>query len=78
MSIELYEFVLERQEYYEHEMHMTSSKESQTQVAFMLWQQLVSGYSQISPVYRLSFLKIYRILYFYFTPICMLDNTSNT
>lgn len=44
----------------------------------MLWQQLVSGYSQISPVYRLSFLKIYRILYFYFTPICMLDNTSNT
>jgi hypothetical protein len=37
MSIELYEFVSERQEYYEHDLHLTSSKQSQIEIAHMLW-----------------------------------------
>lgn len=77
MSIELYEFVKERQEFYEHDIHLAPIS-AQKAIAEVLWEQLTCAYSLISPVYRLSFFRIYRIFYFYFTPICYLDNSNNT
>mgnify|MGYP000898322556 FL=1 len=40
-------------------------------VAQVLWDKLTVGESLTNPGVRLYWMKIYRALYFYFTPICV-------